>query len=61
MRRTKGLRIVDRYGELGGSILNKMVRTIYGADQDELNNRGMEVRMIKDDRWMGVGIVSDRI
>ena len=53
--------IVDTYGEPGGSILNKMVRTVYGTDQGELNYRGVEVRMIKDDRWMGVGIVNDRI
>ncbi len=53
--------IVDTYGEPGGSILNKMVRTVYGADQDELNYKGVAVRMIKDDRWMGVGVVNDRI
>ena len=51
--------IVDTYGEPGGSILNKMVRTVYGTDQDELNYRGVEVRMIKNDRWTGAGIMSE--
>lgn len=52
--------IVDMYGEPGGSILNKMVRNIYGADQAKLNYREVAVRVIKDDRWMGVVVVSDR-
>lgn len=52
--------IVDMYGEPGGSILNKMVRNIYGADQIKLNYREVAVGMLKDDRWMGVVVVSDR-